>query len=489
MVRERRPASPFGREEGATLIISLVFMVVFGLILAAVFTNAGANFRNTSVVRNTQNKAYSADSAIDWALQRVRNDDTICPNTQAGVVSLPGVPSFNGVTPTITCEVLSGSVTGSSGYALVTVASSTPSFTTPGPNFAKSVNGPVWSTGIDNSIDDVTVTNGDVYERNSGSTCSSDADKPANLTVTPSPPYGYHCDDSKTAADVLASIPHAAPDVALATAAARPADGNGDDDCRVFSPGRYTSLELADDNYFRSGVYFFDDVGVIDIRKKQVVGGKAHADEAATTLLTACATDTSVVTSPSVGGTGVKFILGGSSRIEVTNPSGRLELFSRHDGGPSEGQQDLSVQTVTGSSGEWPGVWQSNLSTLDVDDIVMSMENGTTPRVMIHGGVFTPNAKIDFDATNGARAYLLGGVVTGKLAIRQQATIDGLRVSITTGIGARQLRIIAKAGGSGERQMVSTLVGSITNNTDRTINVNSWRTSCLKPDGTACTNV
>jgi Tfp pilus assembly protein PilX len=478
-------------ERGATLVISLVFMVVFSIILAAVFTNAGANFRNTTVVRNTQDKTYSADSAIDWALQRIRNDDTICPNTHAGVVEMGGVPAFNGVTPTVTCEVLSGSVTGASGFAIVTVSDDTPSLLTEGPGTTKNVNGPVWSSGIDDDVDEIAVTNGDVYERNDGAaTCSSDDDQPAKLTINPFPPYAYHCDGSNSADDILASIPHAAPPESLASASPQSEDGNGDDDCRVFSPGRYTSLDLADDNYFRSGVYFFDDVGTISVRGRQVVGGAADPDEVSTTLLTPCATDASVITSPAVSGTGVKFILGGSSKLEVRNPSGRIELFARHGGDPDdEGQQDLSLQTATGSAAEWPGVWQGKLSDLTDSDAVITLEQGATPRMMMHGGVFVPNALVDLDPTNHAKAYLLGGIVAGKLVLRNEATVDSLKIAITTGIGARQIRIIAKASGSGERQMVSTLVGSITNDADRTINVASWRTSCRKPDDTPCANI
>lgn len=477
-------------ERGASLLIALGFITVFGIIMAAIFSNAGANLRNTVTVRVNQQRIYAADSAIDWGIQRLRNDDTICPVTSGSPVTMSSVPTFNGATPTVTCTTTAGSSASQlGGWALVTHSASVPSLTTPGPNFQKTINGPVWSSGIDNSIDDLNVTNGDVYENAGGSTCTSDADKPTKLVVSPNPPYSYRC--TSTLADPTTTIDHAPPLVALATATAQSPNGTTVGSCRIFTPGRYTSINLADDNYFATGVYYFQNIGALDVRKRQVVGGKAHADEASTTLLTACGTDANVPVGTTLpAGTGVKFILGGNSYIPVSNPSGRMELFSRQGGVVAdEGTQGISVQTVT--SDVFPGAWAVSTLTDSAGNAVLSEESGNTPALVIHGGVYTPNAWVDFDATNGARAWLLGGAVVGKIAIRQQATIDGSLVSITTGIGERviKLRSVVDTGIGSDRRLVATAIIKIKNDANRTLTIQSWRTSCELPGGGACPNL
>src|SRR5215210_6123505 len=95
-------------ERGASLLIALGFVTVFSIIMAAIFSNAGANLKNTTTVRINQQRIYAADAGIDWGIQRLRNIDTICPTTAAGTVPLTNVPAFNGATPTVTCTTTAG---------------------------------------------------------------------------------------------------------------------------------------------------------------------------------------------------------------------------------------------------------------------------------------------------------------------------------------------------------------------------------------------
>jgi hypothetical protein len=496
-----------GGEDGAVLILVLVFMVVFSLIAAASFANAGANFRNTVGVRANEKKVYAADSGINWAISKIRTDNTVCPTTKAdgspktyttgSAGGLPTAPQFNSLSPAITCTVTTGSVTGANGWAIITTSPNNPSFYTPPPpppNFTKLINGPIFASSIDAGIDPVKVTNGAVFESQGRCTNLVTAvDKPTKLTVDP--PFSYHCTSSANPADAVdhvlpTSVPLMAPapiDVASSSLGVP---------CRIFKPGKYTTtnLLLAKDNYFVSGVYYLENV-TLDVRKLQIVGGQSSPDEVATKLPGAPPCGSDADGGGTGSGTGVKLILGGTSNIAVAIPSGRLELFSRLGGAATEGTAGISVQTVCKSSSTVPGVqcavgqggagWIA--SSLTDTQAVLS-QTGNTPRLRIHGQVYTPNALVSFNATNSANAWLLGGVVTGKLALSEQAAVDAVKVSIVPGIGFRTMTVTSKTQVSGERDLVSTVIIQVKNDAARTTTIQSWRTSC-EVAGAGCPNV
>lgn len=483
------------------LVIVLLFMVMFSLILAALITNASTNLRNTVGVRNQESKVYAADAGIDWGLQQIRTNNTICVSPElTPTPQVIGTPSFNGQTTTVTCKVMSGSATGANGWAVITTDRTPLSFVTPPPasaNFVKTINGPVLVGGFQDGLHHVTVNNGDVYEYQSGSTCATDTDKPEKLTVAPSPPYRYHCTTLDPVA-VADAVPHELPTsdfiLGLPVRDGNPDPGLSTADCNVFLPGRYTSLNLPKPtepvdaaepveptkHYFVSGVYYFDipddpatpePEQVIEVRRMELVGGSPRPGESA--QLTGCAADPAGTT-----GTGVKFILGGSSAIRVRNPAGQMELFGRAGGNAAEeGTQGVTIQTVPASA---PAGY--NVSSLGPGQLVLEAGVGNTPFTAIHGLVYTPNAGIKFDASNEARAWLLGGVVAARLSLSQQATIDGVRVQIDTSDVPRQLILTSRVTLADEVQAVATAVVIVAGDTTRTATVQSWRTECQVPD-------
>ncbi len=479
------------RDEGQVLVVVLLFMIVFSLILAALLTNASANLANTVGVRTQEKAVYAADSGIDWGLQTLRNTNTICVDPTTAPLGTPqviGTPSFNGQTTTVTCEVLSGSASGANGWAVITTDPDPQSFRTPPPasdNFTKTINGPVFAAGFDDSnLRHVLVTNGDVYERQSAQTCSTDADKPSDVTVQPSPPYFYHCTSLTNPGTV---VPHALPDITtLANRGPDPDPGLSTPSCNVFLPGKYTSLNLANNNryYFVSGIYYFVNVQIEVSHQIEVVGGAKHIPAPPAlpeeSQLTPCASDP-----VGTAGIGVKFLLGGTSSIDVTNPGGQMELFGRDNGDPTvEGTQDIAIQTVPSSA---PNPWVP--SSLTPTDLVLNVSSGNTPFAAIHGLVYTPNAGISFDATNNARAWMLGGVVTGRLALSQQATIEGVRVSVDLAHEPRQMILTSTVSPAGGHQTVSKAILTVTNSTPPSVSIQSWRTECkLATSASQCVN-
>ena len=150
------------------------------------------------------------------------------------------------------------------------------------------------------------------------------------MTITPAPPRTKIC-TTKTWSEIV-------PTVLLP---AKPASVNpaGRDDlvsgCRIFFPGTYTGPpDLADQNYFVSGDYYFEFNDVFDIKQATVIGGNIDPTLGDTQYLSTpdCANARSV---PAVGGAedgyGNSWFLGKGARIDV-GTQGTLEIFRRDQG-------------------------------------------------------------------------------------------------------------------------------------------------------------
>jgi hypothetical protein len=80
----RRPRS--SNDEGAVLILALVFLVAVALVLLALVSLAGTNLVATSKLQAQRNLEYAADSLVDGAIQTVRSEapnplpNPACPN-------------------------------------------------------------------------------------------------------------------------------------------------------------------------------------------------------------------------------------------------------------------------------------------------------------------------------------------------------------------------------------------------------------------------
>jgi type II secretory pathway pseudopilin PulG len=92
-------------EEGATLIIVLVFVMFIGLIIAAVLGLSGSDLLTTAKLQDQRSQEYSADGVAETLLQTARYEtpaqtDHLCGST----FTLP--PSMNGVTNLVAyCQV------------------------------------------------------------------------------------------------------------------------------------------------------------------------------------------------------------------------------------------------------------------------------------------------------------------------------------------------------------------------------------------------
>ena len=96
-------------DEGATLVLVLVFLAVFGVLISLVLGQTDTSLKRTLVTRENEIKVYAADAGIEAGLVNLRNDDTACATSgtllsttvsgKAVTVTCPAVCSAPGATP------------------------------------------------------------------------------------------------------------------------------------------------------------------------------------------------------------------------------------------------------------------------------------------------------------------------------------------------------------------------------------------------------
>lgn len=505
----KRPAE----DEGAILILVLLFILVIGLTAAAVVTQATASLSNTVVVRNKTAKVYTADSGVEAAIQRLRQDPTVCPmvgggpqviaGLDASAVPGPGLPEPTTPALTVTCETLSGTSTGALGFGIVTTdTSSSASFNISG-STAPRIDGPVYAGRWAPSIaPGLSVTSGNALE--APGRCADDADKPSGLSVTV--PFVYRCANQVGYASPLAlaqAVPHGLPDwAALPTRAlapmAPPTAG-----CSIFLPGRYVSpslatLSLTRDNFFASGSYYFenlvidvdasDSANVISGGRISVVGGSPGPEDTVQNRTSgnptqACSTD--AIAGVAASQTGVTWILGSGSRIVVGSGDSQLELFSRT--GSTSGTDGLSIVGVPAAAESIAGAqWKrstvsytsnSCLTGNSISGCLLYQNGGTQPQLSLQGLVWAPGGHIKLNnTTNSQGSRFTGGIVVGRLDLQNTNSASGFAISVRNKPSRRVVRIVAQAGGGVAGRVVeASAVVQIGNDSATTTALQSWR--------------
>lgn len=404
------------------LVLVLAFLAVFGVVTLALLSQTDVAVRSTSAVEDLGDKVYSADSALDVALEALQNDATLCPEASATAVEITdSLVVDDGVDPvSVTCRTTAGSAGGYRGYSVLTTDGSSPTSLATQSGPAKTITGNVFVAGGVDLKRQVEVVGGNFVQ--AGSPCAA-----PGTEVDVNPPYALLCGPRPT--PVLDAVPPAVP------SALNPApDTTSVPGCHVFSPGRYTSKPALhpDRNYFRSGVYYFDFAGAWNIDKTSVVGGTAEGE---TTYL-----DAPCLNEASPDGAGVTWVLRGTAALTIDNGA-TVELYSRRPTAP-DGTPQLSV------------VVEGTRSGPALDQLTGN------PRAVFHGLVYSPQASVGTNATGGVSFYMLNGVVASRLLL--QSTGDGLLVGSSQGASVRTVVLEATASkGADGRTVVARAVGTV----------------------------
>jgi hypothetical protein len=502
-------------ESGQALVMVLVFLTAFALLTAGVLAFSDLSLRNTSLVRARDSKVYAADAGIEDAIQRLRLDPSLCAGDVAPFDRATYfAPSVNGETIEVRCERESGSGLGAAGWAVITTEQTQTGLSTQsGGGGDRTIDGPVYASGISrDSSFSLIVTNGNVIERKQSSplTCATDDDSPGGLTITPTPPYHYHClsDDPSTDNFARPDPPHELPTAPPPDAGLPISDGT----CTTFRPGTYTAanpavdavthqLKLTAKNYFASGTYLFDGVDIVLDKDEEVVGGKRRLDEPVVNEqgsgpITACSDDSSVGVND---GTGVKLILGSSSRLLV-NKKGSVELYARcaptgcdpYTSTPADGTQHISLMAVPNDA---TAAWASERSTVAYGSgtpiVQVGSTGGSNPALTFHGLVYLRDGYMDFTGKNDSEAQIRSGIVVGRFLLQSSAHASGYVVTVGVNNASRRVIITSTAKGVGGlhdiRDISARAVVSIANDINKTVTVYAWRTDCAYPTTTAPT--
>jgi hypothetical protein len=435
------PRPDADRDEGAILLLVLAVSIVLSLVVLALANFVAADLRYAQVVDAQAKRLASAESGIDFAVDRLRLNQTLCATEAAagGAVNLDGsvsnppgtqllqpviaaVPQpVNGTDTRVTCERLDdpadGPIADVAGWAVIIANyGETPpndqirvdDESTEITNTAF-INGPVFLPGATktNTAGNarIEVVDGDLWY-NRAPSCTplysntTLAAAPGHITITPADSRGGICTPRLSGTTFLE------PPVPMLLAT--PADADGDDlafpGCRVFSPGTFASMPVltgATDSYFRSGDYLFDfdNEWLVSnaVTSAKVWAGypESPADLARLGPCASAAADDAANAFPVGGGQpGATFYLSRHSVISL-DAGGVLEIFPRR-----QGNHIVSIQA---------------LSTSNDDQTLLEVNPLSRADLVVHGLVWAPRSQITIADALVADQQLLGGVVVRRL--------------------------------------------------------------------------
>jgi hypothetical protein len=433
-----------GRDEGSVLVMALVFLSLFGLLVAAVLSFADASLRSTLSTRDQRGKVYNSDGAADGAINYVRSNRSLgldpaqYPGSSCSFVLPPVNPVTNtiggAVTGTlVTCQGLSGSgVTQTSGggastvpqKALLALASDPGEGIVQSSNTTLKISGSIFSDQqISNSAASAVLNvQGDVSALGNCTT--------GGHVVSSSPPL--HC--ANTGGGAVASQgtdPGYAPAVASVNNLVTP-PACGVSWIVTFSPGQYNDATLLNPLFggacskvmrFVPGNYYFNftnggtHLWTINDANLNLIGGTPKGwDPTAVTKPAipfpgGCKTDQDAAPND-----GVQFIFGGDSR--VTAGAGTVELCAQ----PSTAKQEIAIYGVPAGGG-----------ASQVTPPALTSSASSTPGVDTG---FSPASKILAVDGSGGAATVSNGAVAG-------ATLTGYGLAIPAGSTINAATLVA----------------------------------------------
>ena len=265
------------RDSGAVLLLILVVAIVLSLVVLALANFVAADLRYTQAVNARAETLSTAESGIDYAVARLRANQTLCATNVAGSgpvglngtaapTALPG--PLNDSVNTLTCERTNTGFAAVAGWSVI-VTNTSPEAIKVQLDKDRSIRGPVYISDPSNIVvyspSDLFSSDGDFWHRVPG--CAGVL--PSRVLLAEPLVRGPMCTTANWSAIVSAPP---LPDLNALT----PGDIDGErfdpldpNSCLVFEPGRYnTAPQIPDPGlpneshvYFRSGDYWFENVG------------------------------------------------------------------------------------------------------------------------------------------------------------------------------------------------------------------------------------
>lgn len=535
------------RDRGVALVLMLVLVVVLGTVTVSVARYATANLVYGQVVERRSNRLTAADAGMRYALDQIKLRARGCVWDDS-VHVLPGLTEdFNGSTARVTCQRITSGIDDIQLYAAVMTGEGLPMsgsdaflLSSQGGSIKKVLGGPVFMQRIDatafsfDSSSDaagVRIENGPLlyYDPSPGCTPVAPSTVVARalgkLDFAPELVYGPECinqtwkqkfksppivrdlrllpvrDGSKPLdgpAVTLASITTASLTAVASTVAPNAYfDVTGSGGCRVFLPGRYTTVPATDGHnaYFMSGDYVLDlPDGSAELVARQgvITAGRVNAliPGSVNERPNTAACQYVQAFDPALDGEGATLYLGRSSRIRVES-NGALEIHARR-----QGSNFVSVQTLCDPHGSSQGSWcrdrsavgfggdgalggwrRSTLDTTTTPQILYT-NSGNGKEFVAHALFYAPLATAEFgNVSNSAVQKMLGGLAVGQLVLQSSTSATNFEIAVPTGPVTGRVLVTSEASdGEGTTRIRAVLqYRPYERDVDDRIRINSWR--------------
>ncbi len=413
------PTHPTSRRDvGGILPMVLVVSVVLGAVVLAVASYTSTTLRYGTIVEERADRLAAAEAAMNDALERLRIVDELCTTSSgAGQLINPDFPAINDVPVGVTCTTFGGELPPSDGWAIVVTGQGPAAATAPftfitdaggnpvleGPVFVhdptkikfKSTtikNGSLWYTGNEECTGGAPGDT-ELYFRDSAIAIPNLGFDPATRKV--------FC-VNRSWLELFSTTPPI-PDFGppLVSRDGTPAAEVGE--CKVFEPGVYAALpQTGAENYFRSGVYLFDNLGMWDIKQDHVTFGSMdpNVDHIFPVLPmhpdceTARSQDLESIPEDVSGAFGATVYLGGSTRIYV-RAGGQFEI-----GGREQGDYIVALHALPSSAAAAP--------------TLLETQSGGQKDSAFSGLVWAPQSRIEIGTVSVSKdAAFRGGMVVG----------------------------------------------------------------------------
>lgn len=414
-------------EDGSSLILALIIVAILAIGAAAILSFADTSIRATVAVQAQGAASYSADAALQAAINLVRSGRDSNGNlygVSGTYLNPPGgnncptiTVTVNTVTSTVTCQPAdtSGQVTlvnnpsNDPGYAVLTLATSTTSGIFENSNNNIAVNGPVF---VNSTIDFKNAVVWDVTGSVSANGCLEKAGSPGAFVIHPS--GSANCSAGSTMRDPGFATSTFDP---LITTTSTPAPPKCINNVNVFSPGTYSTLaslapvrsscKIGGQAYatFTPGNYYFNYPGTWTPPYQQIVGGVPVGSAPGTDCDS---------TQP-----GVQWVFGGDSAISLF----KQQLFICAPALTANRQQ-ISIYGLTSRAAS-PLTPETGVNADSSPSNNLLAISGPGSRLVVRGTVYAPRASFDVElSTSSADTIFNRGILAYSLNLSLTAGVS-----------------------------------------------------------------
>ena len=484
-IRTPRLHGEVHRDDGAILPLVLVATIVFTLIVCAVAGLVTTGLRYGNVVEQRADRLAAADGGLRYGIERLRGMSDLC-STRAGTgggYTTIFPPEINGATTEVTCRRVGNDISDLQGWGAVITGANVPGgqdmFAVKGAGGAttdniKKFRGPVYvadPTRIDLQAK-LIIDDGDLWYTHgdcSGALPAIPEMDSGYLTFDPSFLRGPACNELTWQGMFRTPSKDLPTTQALATPL--PYNDVPFPGCRVFYPGKYTTMPALDDhNYFFSGDYYFENVDFQLSHTTATFGfpsGSGDTQQVAAPECQAAMEFDQGQPNPERGGATIW--LGGSTHF-VVNTGGELEIFRR--------QQNETYLSVFALESNGTGFLRSTYSFKVSTSIgwILETKSGNTNDAAIHGLWYSPYSKMTLgNITNASVGQLVGGLAIALLEAQASNSADAFAIGIEGNPIETHFLLISTATKEAQSTTARAVVQFRPGDDARPLAINSWR--------------